>query len=286
MPPDSLFLPVQHVRCDRPGLLPAPGALRLGPVSLPPGRPVVARDRDGTSLGSVLWATDASFPAVDRAWAAAAAQFSSTGLWPLLLRGLPDGSGRPWATGEFSPVTEADIDVIDAETVLRGGWSGWLVPIRNPWPPGAGPLAPFGPEFPGLAPRLDLTGEEWTADPGGSAHLGLVGCRRPVDALGLMGWQGPLNYRQPAEVSSVLRSWEDRFGVVPMAVGWATLTLLVTRPPTTRTDALRVAAEVAAFCPDALWQPESLPPFAQRDCTVEALATQLLEQPIWRLWWD
>jgi hypothetical protein len=85
-----------------------------------------------------------------------------------------------------------------------------------------------------------------------------VSCRRPADAIGVAGWTGAINvWQRPAQVSAVLRSWEDRFGAIVVGLGFATITLLVPRPPTTDDDALRVAAEVAALCPDALWQPEA-----------------------------
>jgi hypothetical protein len=233
-----------------------------------------------------MWVTDEVVPEAGLVWAALAAQFPSTGLWPLLLHGLYDGSGRPWANGELWPVPEAEIDALDPRAVLEDGWFGSLVPIRNPWPAGTGPLAPFGPEFPGLASAQPLIEEELRADPAGSALLGLVSCRRPADATGVAGWMGAINRRTPAELSAVLRSWEDRFGAIPVGLGFATLTLLVSRPPTTRDDALRVAAEVAAFCPDALWQPESLPPYVERECSLEAIGRELLFNSLWRLWWD
>lgn len=71
-----------------------------------------------------------------------------------------------------------------------------------------------------------------------------------------------------------------------MGLSFATRTLLVTRPPRTVEDALRVAAEVAALCPDALWQPESCWPYTKREATLEALSRQLLRAHIWRLWFD
>lgn len=233
-----------------------------------------------------MWVTDEVVPAAGLAWAALAAQFSSTGLWPLLLHGLYDGSGRPWGSGELEPVPEVEIDDLDPHEVLEDGWFGSLVPIRNPWAPGTGPLAPFGPEFPGLAPAQPLADEELVADPAGSALLGLVSCRRPADAIGVAGWLGAINRRTPAEVSAVLRSWEDRFGAIPVGLGFATLTLVVSRPPITRDDALRVAAEVAALCPDALWQPESLPPYVERECSLESISRELVCDSLWRLWWD
>jgi hypothetical protein len=120
---------------------------------------------------------------------------------------------------------------------------------------------------------------------GGSARIGLVSCRRPADAVALMGWLGTINVTGPPQTSAVLRSWEDRFGAILVGLSFATITLLVSRPPVSDGDALRVAAEVAALCPDALWQPESQP-YPMRDATLEAISRQVVREPIWRLWFD
>jgi hypothetical protein len=79
---------------------------------------------------------------------------------------------------------------------------------------------------------------------------------------------------------------EDRFGAVLVGLSFATMTLFVTRPPTSEEAALRVAAEVAALCPDALWQPESCWPYQPREATLEALSRQLLGEHVRRLWFD
>ncbi|TKJ28332.1 hypothetical protein A6V29_02725 [Blastococcus sp. CCUG 61487] len=145
---DSPLLPRRPQRSEQPGRMPPAGPLRLGSIAFPAGRAVIPRETAGVPQQSVVWITDDEIPAPGQAWAALAAQFPSTGLWPLLLSGLYDGSGRPWSSGELEPVSEAAIGELDAEAVLQDGWSGWLVPIRNPWPPGTGPLAPFNPAFP------------------------------------------------------------------------------------------------------------------------------------------
>jgi hypothetical protein len=282
----ELSLPAQPPQAETPGELPVATILRLGPIALGPGRPIVARDIDGKPQRAALWATDDAATDAVAAWAALAEQFPTTGLWPLLLHGLYDGSGRPWSNGELEPVTEAAVDALDVREVLEEGWHGWLVPINNPWTPGTGPLAPFGPEFPGLAPVQPPESDVPLAFSDGPARLGLVSCRRPADAVALAGWMGAINRTSTTEVSAVLRSWEDRFGASLVGLGFATMTLLVTRPPTTRDDALRVAAEVAALCPDSLWQPEALWPYEERDTTLAALSRQLLGEHVWRLWFD
>lgn len=234
----------------------------------------------------MLWLSDA--PVADPAplWWALAEQFPSTGLWPLMLRFLEGGSGRPWEVGELDPATEADVDALDPGAVLATGWHDGVVPINNPWPPGTGPLAPYGSTFPGLAPPGPEADDLPVFLPaGGRARIGLVSCRRPADAVALLGWTGAINVRPATEVSAVLRSWEDRFGAILVGLGFATITLLVTRPPTDADAAVHLAAEVAAFCPDALWQPEEQWPYQPRDATLDALS-RLLREPVWRLWFD
>jgi Domain of unknown function (DUF4253) len=282
----EIALPTAPPPPGMPGPLPAAGPLRIGGISLGPGRAVAARHRDGAAPSATLWVTDTVVPEADAAWAALAAGFPTTGLWPLLLQSLDDGWERPWDSGEFDPASDVEIDAIDPRAVLEDGWRGSLVPIDDPWAPGTGPLAPFHPDFPGLAPSQPPSDEVLLAPAGGSARIGLVSCRRPADSIGVAGWQGAINVRRPDEVSAVLRSWEERLGAMVVGLGFATVTLLVTRPPRTDGDALRVAAEVAALCPDALWQPEEMPPYLPREATLDAMARHLVRASVWRLWFD
>jgi hypothetical protein len=271
-------------RADRPGRLPATGPLEIGPVTLGRGRPVTPRPLDGRSPAPSLWISDEPVSGVAGAWAALAERFPATGLWPLRLHSLYDGSGRPWNGGELEPVPEADVDAVDVQEALARGWRESLVPIRSPWPPGTGPLAPFGPDFPGLAPLQPA--QFPAAFTAGPARLGLASCRRPADAVALAGWTGAINVTGAARVSAVLRSWEDRLGAVLVGLSFATVTLVVTRPPTADHDARRVAAEVAAFCPDALWQPEALAPSRPRRATLESMSRLLVRERVWHLWFD
>lgn len=234
-----------------------------------------------------MWISDAVVPDAASAWCAAAERFADTGLWPLRLHSLYDDSGRPWSQGELEPVTRSAVEAIDVRDVLARGWRDCLVPIRNPWPPGTGPLAPFGSDFPGLAPTQPESSTTRAGLTGGAARLGVVSCERPADAVALAGWTGAINVLGTAQVSAVLRSWEDRFGVVLVGLAFATITVLVTRPPATHEDALRVAAEIAAFCPDVLSQDGPWDGFGYASGgTIEGLARLLPDRPVWNLWWD
>ncbi len=76
-----------------------------------------------------------------------------------------------------------------------------------------------------------------------------------------------------------MRGWEQRFGARVVAVGPAALHPSVAEPPTTAEEALLVAAEHFAFCPDNVWQ--SSHPYA-----LTAYAEQLSGTHCWEFWWD
>ena len=67
------------------------------------------------------------------------------------------------------------------------------------------------------------------------------------------------------------------FGAVLLGLGRDTVTLLVARPPRTPEQALAVAVEHHALCPDTVMQGTH---------TLRALADDLLDQPLWVFWWD
>ncbi|MFD9729931.1 DUF4253 domain-containing protein [Streptomyces sp. NPDC059072] len=87
-----------------------------------------------------------------------------------------------------------------------------------------------------------------------------------------------LRQRHP-KFPAVVRNWEDRFGASVVAVGFSTLHLAIAAPPTDRHEALLVAAEHFAFCPDNIWQ-------GSRPCTLAAYAERLIDAPVWEFWWD
>jgi hypothetical protein len=88
-----------------------------------------------------------------------------------------------------------------------------------------------------------------------------------------------LNYIQPPSLlSSVLRSWEERFGARLTEVGFDQLHLTVAAPPVSPAHAERVAAEHFAFCPDNI---------VQGTGTIRAYADKyVLGKADWWFWWD
>jgi hypothetical protein len=263
---------------------------RVLPDALPLGRIVRSGD-DGTGRPA-LWMSDE--PASERLWAQAYADRSRSGLWPLLLEPLQHDEGfSPWESGELSFEQSTPADIHDPTSLLAKWWADY-----TSYDPGSDPLmnaverhavtAPYGTRWPGLAPDRKLATDPDSMALQYAAHLlsqerplrlGLVASGRGADALAATGWTGPLNYTgDTGQIAAIVRSWENRFGVRVVGVGFADLYVSVAAPPVTLDEALPVAAEHFAFCPDNIWQgsPHTLTGYASRLVGINS----------WEFWWD
>lgn len=256
-------------------------------VSLPPGRVVVPDEGDGGQ--AALWISDG--PALPGLWSRLRAEHASSGLWPLLLAGLDDEPSRPWADGELWPQDMSVPEAPDPAELLRGWWHTYTQVDDDDMLSADERLAvtaPYGQQWPGLAPP-----SRWSVEPDRVAdqyaqrmlasqpklQLGLVAADLGVDALAVAGWSGPANYTNTGTICTVLRSWADRFGVRVIGAGYATLWLSVAAPPTSHDEALPIAAEHFAFCPDNIWQ-------GPKPCTLAAYADRITGMNSWTFWWD
>jgi hypothetical protein len=213
------------------------------------------------------------------------------GLVPVLLTGREADESRPWDSHEFSPTDPRRADHFDPRQVLADMWSESLEQEDEE---SLDPVQPFGLEFPGLAAtpavnppsgfgRLFAKPSDPTDDRAAlaalpSRRIGLVAAKRPADVITALGWSGAGNVHQdPALMSAVLRSWEDRWAARVVEIGFDTLTLTVGIPPRDDKTAQALAAEHFAFCPDNVWQGEG---------TLAAYAMSLEQSRIWTFWWD
>jgi predicted DNA-binding WGR domain protein len=276
--------------------IPGDGPVDIESVRLPPGRRLQGDPSGGppgieTILAPVVWLTDA--PVADSGGLLYRLRGPSAGmgLVPVLLTGMEADETRPWDSHEFSPTDPRRADHFDPRQVLADMWSESLEQEDEE---SLDPVQPFGLEFPGLAAapavnppsgfgRLFAKPSDTTDDRAALASLrsrriGLVAVKRPADAITALGWSGAVNVHQdPALMSAVLRSWEDRWAARVVEIGFATLTLTVGIPPSDGKAALALAAEHFAFCPDNIWQGEG---------TLVAYAKSLEQSRIWTFWWD
>lgn len=250
-------------------LFPNGAAERDLPVRLPKGR-LITPDAEMPCLlpsqevaAPAYWLSD--MPASAETWARLRAEHHRSGLWPLLLLGHPEEPSAPWARGFVSPEPLAWIDPPEkAGNILENEWNNAVEPGGDPQdlPWWESHEIPAELAWPGLAEPGVLTEEcgvvadrcaALLAD--GVARLGLVAVERSADVLTVAGWQGAMGssgWEEPSGLSSILRSWEERFGARVVRIGADTLDLSVAAPPTTEDHALHVAAEHLAFCPSTV----------------------------------
>ena len=235
----------------------------------------------------VTWITDWTQTGAGTKWDRLSEKAAETGLRPFLLADMAGEPGRPWGTPESdgdevisTPLDTTAVDRLDAAAILAGYWWADEETLAEDEELRA-ILAPFGPSFPGLAPAIvgELGPElmrravfQYTRD----ARIGLVPADRPADVLARLGWQGAVNGRSTADITAVLRSWEDRFGARLLEVGLADIRLLVSRPPRTLEAALPIAAEHFAFSEEAHGGLRS----------VGDIARAIVSNPFWDFWWD
>jgi hypothetical protein len=254
------------------------GTGRVLDVDLPPGRLVVSEDAEpGTP--PAYWLSDG--PCRPDLWVRLHQAHPQSGLWPVFANGHDSGPERPWENGEVRPSWPvARIDGLDPGAVLEGFWRAYVdgqhlflepagddpremageiqLPPRDRFPE----LEPFGRAWPGLAPAGDsgqdpdeFADQHVRATDDGTSQVILVPAARGADVLTVTGWLGPCNYTNDTPLlSSVLRSWEERFGARVVEIGFDTLHLEVAAPPVTAGHAEHVAAEHCAFCPDNITQ--------------------------------
>jgi len=221
----------------------------------------------------VYWTTVASVDAFDQ-WQALRGLTPDTGFWPVLL-GAPDyarwdarrterAAAGPFAAGHLQ----------EAETRFAGDWfvrrhtqrPAFMRPEgadwHERWPDGVRPREAFRP----------------------------IPAHEPEQAMGLFptteGWRCPAYWNwwvanadlTPVDHCCVLRHWAARYGAEPvMMAGEAVLQLRVARPPRDRRTAMQLAVEHYLYCTDRVDQGTG---------TLERLAAELLDAPVWYFWFD
>jgi len=99
---------------------------------------------------------------------------------------------------------------------------------------------------------------------------------RDLRLLLLLGLAGDLD-DEGEEQSAILDTWEDRFDVYIVGLGFDTITLVVGRPPRDLRSAMLIAAEHLAFCSDNIFQGVG---------SIQEYAPLLVGAHRWDFWWD
>ncbi|MFJ2608942.1 DUF4253 domain-containing protein [Streptomyces sp. NPDC091279] len=253
-----------------PKLTSDPSGRSLG-LQLPPGR-LMDATFDGPWHEPLLW--HAAVRASPGGWSALGTPAGRAGLLPVLVD-LGTGQGGPesWelAPGEMSYPGDHDADDVLAE------WWEEDAPDDEDWPGLAGALKLVADPDKRAADVADTLAEglPWLSAP----HLALVPARRSADIPAALGWSGAVHHEEDtARLCTVLRSWEDRFGIRLVALGYDHLAVSVAAPPADLEEADAIAAEHYAFSPDTV-----LP---TQDDTLESYAETLIGARLWHFTWN
>ncbi|QCH24785.1 hypothetical protein DSM43276_03054 [Mycobacteroides salmoniphilum] len=259
------------VHAERTGQLPRPenaAQWSVDGIKLPEGHLIVSPT--GRSLA---WVSNATVVDIQSLWLRLAGRFDRTGLWPLASRGLSGDLRRPWSDPEdLRYFTDpADVGAVDAKSFLAK-----KVSSADSDPAAVDvPVAPITLEQRTQPPQRALPVTADRLEQG--SLLILVPTARPADALNALGWTHGVNYDiSEAELSAVLRSWEDRFGAVLTTVDFDAIDVEVTRPPGADLS-VPVGYEHYGFCSDNIDQGVG---------TLSAYARGITGARTWSFWWD
>ncbi len=186
-------------------------------------------------------------------------------------------------------------DWLDPYAVPRDVYDGVNVPDRGTYfhvSPEAHPdhfreaMEEFGlPATKTLARASRLPGEPLgrLMAPEHSERLSLVACRRPADAALILDFGVANGVATPGIFAGVLRSWEERFGIVPVMLRPSWTSFQVTAPPTDDAEIDLLAAEVFCLATDSGLQ-EGF--YLNHGYQSPVNAQQLVRSRQWHIWWD
>ncbi|WP_433788435.1 DUF4253 domain-containing protein [Actinoplanes sp. CA-252034] len=211
-------------------------------------------------------------------WRRLRSAYPETGLWPLLM----DGDAPEYLQDPCTHVTVeeslAQAYALDGAAVLAGAGERQLASYDRAYAAEIrAELAGGGkwrddPERPGL----DL-GYDWNGRPL-AITVALVPAAEPwlvPVTLHYGGWNG---YPDPGEHAAIMRHFLEEYGAEPVYWSGPNLDYTVARPPATRPDALALAWKYRQYN-DGEYD------FYLAD-TLTDLAAALLDNPVWRTWWD
>lgn len=219
----------------------------------------------------------------ERCWQALRTQVTTTGYWPVLLGNDTDFKRVTEHLSTFARSLSVATLLAESASIDGEEWLQTTLQMQDsedgPWDTTEGDNAIRGP-WPTDTPPLTTISVPYhwqTHEPYPYVAIGLV----PTTS----SWQLPAYLRfgdynscpRPAEHCSVLKRWEEQFGAEVVSMTHDTIEMRVAHPPTSRDEAITLAYQQFAYCPDIVDQGVG---------TLDALAATLLEGNVWFFWWD
>jgi hypothetical protein len=108
-------------------------------------------------------------------------------------------------------------------------------------------------------------------------YVGLFRAKESWEIPALLLWSA-VNYDMGPDIHVAMhRRWQSLYGAELISATGAVIQCTVSKPPTTKEAAMKLAWEQYHYCPDIVWQGVG---------TISDLAATLLNHDIWYFWWD
>jgi Domain of unknown function (DUF4253) len=251
-----------------------------GPVKIPSPKPL--SEAQPEILLTQVHGRDAL-----KAWEQLRAEYSQTGLWPIVV-----GDDK-----ELSHLTDLWDDPFPNPTPFPKSdpeeWFTWAPKAKREWVAkklaenGAPPLAEeesdparFHGEWPENV-RPDETyvvpADIVTKKAKPRVNLALVPVQHPSEVPLKLAFGGWNENPYPEEHAVVFRYFHEKYGAEPVCISGDVIEMKVLRPPQTKAEALALAEKQFIYCEDIVTQGTE---------TIELLAASLLKGKKWFFWWD
>lgn len=256
---------------EAPGELPTESVVKIGGETLPKGHLVWTNsDEQGAP---VMWISDGKSARAGALVAELQKEFPNNGLWPLVIVGE---NGGPDFESSIQSVDD-ELSEPDVSALLTATYADT---IGDKFASLTEYVGPFTESFPGLAaPTTGQINAKSAAQSVQNVYgwVVLVPVTRPADVPLAIGWTGSASYYDPAEMTTILRSWEDRLGAVVTVMGWNYLWVSTVRQPASEAETLAVAGEFMGACPDSLLQDYD---------NFDGYLSDFGKYTDWFCWWD
>jgi hypothetical protein len=202
-------------------------------------------------------------------WRALRLLLPPKGFWPVVLGKAFEVEGLR-VNWEGSPSDEIEMAAsFEPESWLQERFdedTNYYERAHGPWPGDVSPLEGF------TIPR-----ELMSDRPLREVYIGAVPTPHSWEVPAYLGFGGWNDCPSACEHVAMLKYWFSRYGAEVVGVSNDTIECAVSRPPTSRDEALTLAFEQFVYCGDIVIQGVG---------TVENLAASLLGGQIWYFWWD
>lgn len=202
-----------------------------------------------------------------------------TGLWPFLLNADADMSPdlAHFAANEADLAELSRGEALNSDDVLREMAAMAASDDAPDDEGGERDESTYDQEASAVTPDVleDIEGRLQSDKP---YRLALIEAAHGWEVPSRLAWSGAVNYDlSGAQHVAVLRRWSQRYGANLLTLGFDTIELFVERPPAGKHEALAVAREQFAYCPDIVWQGVG---------TIGSLAATQARSRLWYFWWD